>query len=101
MRTKFALAALAVSLLFMSFQNEPAKSTATVDQKEGVYIFMLSKPAAGYDYLGTVQKVIAISGKPDEMLTSMIRKAKKEYPSADGIIFTSVNMDVADVVKFK
>lgn len=35
------------------------------------------------------------------MLNAMLRKLKKEYPTADGIIFTSVNMEKADAIKFK
>jgi hypothetical protein len=31
----------------------------------------------------------------------MIRKVKKDYPKADGIVFTSIDMDKADAIQFK
>lgn len=62
---------------------------------------MLSKPTQDYDYLGSVKKSVAWSGKPDEMLNSLLKKVKKEYPNADGMIITNIDMDKADAVKFK
>ena len=61
---------------------------------------MFSKPNAKHQYLGSVKKSIAWTGQPEEMLNAMIKKVKKEYPNADGIIFTSVNMDKADAILF-
>lgn len=63
--------------------------------------FLLSKPTTEYEYLGSVKKVLAWSGKPEEMLNSMIKKVKKEYPKADGIVFTNIDMDKADAIQFK
>lgn len=78
------------------------KSSATVEQKEGVYIFMFSKPASEYQYLGSVKKTgIVMSGKPEEMFNTLLRRCKKEYPGADGLIFTSVDMEKADCIKLK
>lgn len=84
-----------------SFVGSSEKNKSIVDQKEGLYIFILSKPVAEYEYLGSVKKILAWSGKPDEMLNSMIRKVKKDYPKADGIVFTSIDMDKADAIQFK
>jgi hypothetical protein len=80
---------------------DASKSDATVEQKEGLYIFISCKPKSEYTYLGSVTKKIALEGKPAEMLNSLIKKVKKEYPSADAIIFTTIDMDKADAVKFK
>lgn len=74
---------------------------ALVDQKEGIYIFMLSKPVAQYEYLGSVKKTVSWSGEPEEMLNGIIKKVKKEYPRAQGIVFTSVDMNKADAIIFK
>ena len=87
--------------LFFAFKSSSDKSAATVEQKEGVYIFLFSKPTSAYDYLGSVKKSIAWSGKPEEMLNSMLKKIKKEYPQANGMIFTNMDMDKADAIKFK
>lgn len=93
---------IAICLIAMSFTlAETDKTKATVDQMDGLYVFIKSKPVTDYEYLGSVSKVLAWSGKPEEMLNSMIKKVKKEYPKADGIIFTSVDMDKADAIHFK
>jgi hypothetical protein len=77
------------------------KSSATVEQKQGLYVFMLCKPTVDYEYLGSVKKGIAWTGQPEEMLNSMLNKVKKDYPQADGIVFTSIAMDKADAILFK
>jgi hypothetical protein len=94
------LIAVAAIALF-SFKTPADKSAAKVDQQQGIYVFMLSKPTAEYEYLGSVSKSLAWTGKPEEMLNSMLKKVKKDYPKADGLIFTSIEMDKADAVKFK
>lgn len=99
---KIILPLLILALGATSFKLvEDDKSKGTVEQMEGLYVFIQSKPVAPNEYLGSEKKAIALTGKPEEMLNSMIRKAKKDYPQADGIIFTSVSMDKADVIKFK
>lgn len=100
-KIKFITIILPLGFILTSFIGSSEKSKSIVDQKEGLYIFILSKPVAEYEYLGSVKKVLAWSGKPDEMLNSMIRKVKKDYPKADGIVFTSVDMDKADAIQFK
>lgn len=101
MKLKLFIVLIAVSFLVTAFTLVSDKSSATVDQKQGLYIFILSKPTAEYEYLGSVKKSVAWTGKPEEMLNSMIKKVKKDYPNADGIVFTSVNMDKADAINFK
>jgi hypothetical protein len=93
--------AIALFSAFMPGTNEIRKNAADVEQKEGLYIFMLSKPQCEYEYLGSEKKVLSWSGKPEEMLNSMIRKVKKEYPKAEGLIFTNISMDKCDVIAFK
>ena len=93
---------LIISAFFLTaFTISSDKSSASVEQKEGLYIFILNKPTTEYEYLGSVNKVLAWGGKPEEMLNSMIRKVKKEYPRAEGIVFTSIDMDKADAIQFK
>ena len=101
MKIKKIVLGLIISTFFLTaFRITGDKSSATVDQKEGLYIFILNKPTTQYEYLGSVKKILAWSGKPEEMLNSMIRKVKKEYPKADGIIFTNIDMDKADAIQF-
>ena len=101
MKTKFLILLFVASVFLTAFTVFTDKGTATVDQQQGLYIFMLSKPQLEYEYLGSVKKTLAWSGKPEEMLSSMIKKVKKDYPNADGIMFTSIEMDKADAIKLK
>jgi len=82
-------------------QTTTDRSIAQAEQQQGIYIFMLSKPAAAYDYQGSIKKTLAWTGQPAEMLNSMIKKCKKDFPTANGIIFTSIDMGKADCIKFK
>ncbi len=101
MKTKLFIGLFLTVILLTAFTVISDKSTAIAEQKEGLYIFLLSKPTTEYEYLGSVKKVLAWSGKPEEMLNSMIKKVKKEYPKADGIVFTNIDMDKADAIQFK
>ncbi|MEI8202563.1 MAG: hypothetical protein WCH34_06095 [Bacteroidota bacterium] len=101
MKTKIFITLIVFGLIFTAFKISSNKGTAIVDQKEGLYIFMLCKPVVEFDYLGSVKKGLALTGQPGEMLNSMIKKVKKDYPTADGIIFTSISMDKADAVLLK
>ncbi len=95
------LLVLLLTLILFGFQSAVDKSDATVERREGLYIYIMSKPKADNEYLGSVKKNLALTGEPEEMLNSMIKKVKKEYPQAEGIIFTTVAMDKADAIKFK
>ena len=92
---------LVLSGLLMGFQTAADKADATTERIEGLYVFIHSKPKAEYDYLGSIKKVVVLNSEPEGMLNAMLRKLKKEYPTADGIIFTSMNMEKADAIKFK
>jgi len=89
------------ALLVTAWKIEADKTAAKVSQLQGLSIFILSTPAATYDYLGSETKKISITGEPGEMLNSMIKKIKKNYPTADGVIFTDVAMKKGDAIKFK
>lgn len=102
MKVKTVFAAVVLITILTAFKLAPeSKGTAIVDQQQGVYIFMLSKPTVAYDYLGSVKKGAAWSGQPSEMLSGVLKKVKKDYPKADGLIFTTLDMDKADAIKFK
>lgn len=101
-KTIITAACLLLMALQMQAQTITAKhSDATVNQMQGVYIFMYCKPVAEYTYLGSIKIKVAWSGQPEEMLNITLRKLKKDYPGADGIIFTSAQMEMIDVIKFK
>ena len=80
------------------------KATATVNQVQGYYLFVDCKPATEYEYLGTV-KSSGPSGNPQYTVIRdrLIKRIKKDWPAADGIIFhfSSGSADHADAIKFK
>jgi hypothetical protein len=80
---------------------EPKKATADVESYQGVYIFIHSKPVMEYDYKGTCKLAVTWSAKASEAINAMTKKVKKDFPDADGIIFTDENLWQADAVKFK
>jgi hypothetical protein len=81
------------------FEASDSNARATANKQEGVYLFMHSKPAAAYDYLGTVKVAVVWKNDPASMLRVIIRKVKKKYPGAEGIIFNA-DMDNVDVIRF-
>lgn len=92
-----------VALLYIGLTgskvHEPDKSHAAVTKIEGLYIFVSSQPLAPNDYLGTVKAGVTWSGDFKEVIAKLVKKAKKEYPAAEGIIFNGE--EKADVIKFK
>lgn len=77
---------------------------AEVEQIQGFYVFIDSKPVQEYEYLGTVKSSMnLISSQYQSIRDALIKKARKEHPSGNGIIFHFSNggTDKADVIKFK
>jgi len=102
-KQKIALAAAAiVAVAFSVPDGDINNGLATVNKVDGYYIFMQCTPVAPYEILGTVKKTgIAISGDPDEMFKTILRRAKKDFPKCDAIIFTDVAMKHGDCIVFK
>ncbi len=93
------------SLLALTVASyEPRSSTAEVDQIQGYCIFINAKPVKEYKYIGTVKSVMTLgSGQFQDVRDKLIRKAKKEYPEGDGLIFNfhDGGTDKCDVIKIK
>lgn len=97
----FALAIL-FAVCTQAQTPEVKKSDATVNQMQGLYIFNNCKPQAEYTYLGTTTKIkVCWTCQPEELMDIILKKVRNEYPQADGIIFNKLNMESADVIKFK
>jgi hypothetical protein len=91
-------------LAFTAISYQIKKSTADVDQIQGLYIFVDSKPVMDYEYLGTVKSTVSLGdGQYTGVRDRIIKKAKKDYPEADGIIITfkTGGTDKGDAIKFK
>jgi len=80
---------------------EPTKSTSEVEQVGGINIFIKSKPVLEYEVLGSEKTTITWQGKPQEMINLAMKKIEKDYTTAEGVIFTSDDMDRFDIIKFK
>ena len=85
---------------------DPRKNTAEVEQIQGFYVFIDSKPVMEYDYLGTINGTggrAALNPQYTSVRDALLKRAKKDYPAGDGIIFhlNAGGKDRCDVVKFK
>ncbi len=94
---------LTTIVAFKIANYEPKKATGEVEQMQGLYIFTDSKPVLEYEYLGTVKAIIGWDSQYQGVRDKLISKAKKEFPSADGVImqFKSGGTDRCDAIKFK
>jgi len=63
--------------------------TAEVNMISGFYIFVESEPVKTYKFLGTVKKSMSLfgSGQYADMRDKLIKKVKRKYPEANGLIF--------------
>lgn len=99
------LVGLSIALLFaFTVEFQPSKTTAEVNQEQGLYIFTDSKPVLEYEYLGTISSSGAFGGSQyADVKQRLIKKCKKDFPQADGIIFyfKDGSADKADAIKFK
>lgn len=97
----FAIGAISLATITIT-DNDKAK--AEVNQLQGVYVFTDSKPIKEYDYLGTVKNTFTMgSGQYQPLRDKLIKKLKKDFPTADGAIFYFNNgsTDRCDAIKFK
>lgn len=94
---------LTVLLAASTVNYQLKKSTAEVEQIEGLYIFSDSKPVLEYEYLGTVKASIGWDTQYQGVRNKLIKKAKKDFPNADGLIFhfKSGGTDRCDAIKIK
>ena len=83
-------------------KDKDTKKQAEVNQSNGIYIFVQSRPVQDYDVLGTVEKKgVVVSGRPREMFKTIIRRAKRDYPECEGVIFDNLQLNHASCIKFR
>ena len=93
-----------IALFIPAYKFIADHSAATAEQYEGLYIFTDCKPAAQYDYLGNVKSNTQFGDTQySSIRDKMIKKCKKDYPTANGLIlhFNAGGADKADAIKFK
>ena len=100
MKQRILFGAVLLIALVTGFRVAPtSNANATVEQIEGIYIFVQSKPTEPNDYLGSIKRGGFLE-TPTEMLRGIIKKAKKQYPDVQGVIVDR-DYEKADCVKFK
>lgn len=67
------------------------------------YIFVDSEPVSEYEYLGSTKCKIAFSVQYQSVRDKLIKKVKKQYPKANGVIFHfhDGGTDLADAIYIK
>lgn len=88
-------------LSFTASEYQVRKNTAESDQKMGLYLFHQAKPVGEYEVLGSVKVGGMVSSTKFETCRDiLIKKAKKEYPTGEGLLIDE-NAFEAEVIKFK
>jgi len=77
---------LLLVLLALVGQTRPDESKAYVNNVEGLFVFIDAVPASPYVILGQVEKKFAIHGFYEEQRNGLIKRIKKTYPTANGLI---------------
>lgn len=77
------------------------EQTAKVGPVQGVFIFYLCTPAQPFDVLGEIKVKQQWSGEPKEQVKTAIKSALEQYPNANGILFTDLNMTKAQAIKLQ
>lgn len=108
---KFVVLIALTGMLNFAYAQEAKtkKSDATVEQVQGMYVFIDSTPKADNEFLGTVSagsgfgKAMGGAAEYDAKKIRLIKNAKEKYPQADGLIihFVKGGKDTADAIKFK
>jgi hypothetical protein len=98
MKKTIILASVAILFCLFAFKIPGTLNSAKAKQHEGVYLFHFSEPAGDYKYLGTV-KVAGVTwdNNSETYLKSLMKRLKKDYPTANGLIISD-DYEKADAV---
>lgn len=90
--------------IMIKFKNKDAKNNlAKVEQFQGLYIFTDCTPTKDNNYIETVKFSGGFgSSQYTNVRDILIRKVKRKYPDAEGIVLKLVSggKDLGDVIKF-
>ena len=94
---------LTIILAFNTDSFKPNYSTAEVSKIDEILVFSDSKPVMPYDSIGTVNLGFVSGTQYETIRKNLIKRAKKSYPNADGIILilNKNGLDNCNVIKFK
>lgn len=98
---KNILIIMLLAIVATAFKTE-TKVKAIPDQEEGIYVFARSTPENKYKSLGKVNMPEVVwNGKPKEMMNTAIRRAKRQFPTCNGIIFQSDNFGKVEAIQIE
>jgi hypothetical protein len=94
---------LVLAFAFTISEYKPNHSTAETSKIDGFYIFTDSKPVMPHDSLGVVDLGFVSGTQYESIRTNLIKRARKQYPTADGLILNlnKTGLDQCNVIKFK
>ena len=98
-KSVFLFLFVAIAAMSFGFAIVTSKGAAEVEQEQGLYLFIKSKPTTEYEFLGTVKTGAVVPNyKFETILDILLKRAKKDYPAGEAIIMRDYE---ADVIKFK
>ena len=103
---KIIFSILIVSVVGFSVNhNSDDKAAATVNQVDGLFIFVDCTPVKEYKYIGSVKYGSIMQGNPQYTVIrdKLIKRVKKDWPDANGVLFhfSSGSADKADAIFIK
>lgn len=97
MKLKLFLMLAMCAPFFVSAQKNKGK----VNDRNGILVFVESKPEIQYRHLGTVECAVFSPDDIDPLIDHMIKQAKKEHEEFDALIFRAgKNLCKADVIQY-
>ena len=76
-------------IAFTAVKYEAKKSTAEVEQMQGLYVFIHSKPVMEYEYLGSFTPSLVPSSKARSIINYVIKKGKEKYYVLDILVWSN------------
>lgn len=90
-----------ISAAFKGIENQTVRN-AQVQIEDEMFIFIKCTPVDQYKAMGTVKTGgLVVSAKAEDMIHTLIKKAKKDYPGMQGIIIDNLTFDHATVIQFE
>lgn len=90
---------LAVGFWLLGLGLKAQQINVLPEQKEGFYLFFKSRPV-NYEALGS-EKIGVVLLSADECEKKIFKKARENYPAANGLIFKDLNFCECEVVKIE
>lgn len=84
------------TISFFTSVAQTNQQSVIINKIDGVFVFSECKPIAPHDTIGEVSAEVSITGEYPELRDKLVRRAKKKFPTLDGIIL-NINAPTANV----